>query len=352
MDDGTIAMSHNSESNWNNEDEGLDALLQDESNLDAWDLDDDLDQDLVEETVTPTDKASSKNPSLTSTKIPFQSTPARISGVNREVSAVPLVAQNGVKAIPEGSRSLSPSPSPTSTPAQNALERLLKEEPESVKAKVWELISEYDLTSDDPAFTLMTATGRLQVLLKDSPVELKAMFEQWQAELYAAIAQYREGLKKYEQTAVKAQQTAIAHSVHTLLRKTAIDQFMHQLSAASTILAGTLLVAAAVIGGGVGWAIAHQQQNQLDPTQLDPQGKRQLTLEQANRLQWAVTPEGKLAQNLTQWNKDLLERDWRGQFACEQQAQKLGVTLKLGNQQAKSGFCVLWVKPPQSYLGK
>ena len=346
-------MSHSPKFDRNSEDEGLDELLQDESDLDAWDLDDDIDEDLddidedlLEETITPTDKASSKNLLLTSTNVSSKSIPARISDVNREFGDVPLVTQNGLKAIPLIPRS------PTLTPAQNALERLLKEEPESVKAKVWELISEYDLTSDDPAFTLMTATGRLQVLLKDSPVELKAMFEQWQAELYAAIAQYREGLKQYEQTAVKAQQTAIAHSVHTLLRKTAIDQFMHQLSAASTILAGTLLVAAAVIGGGMGWAISTQQQNQLDPTQLDPQGKRQLTLEQANRLQWAVTPEGKLAQNLTQWNKDLLERDWRGQFACEQQAQKLGVTLKLGNQQAKSGFCVLWVKPPQDNLGK
>ena len=339
-------MSHSPKFDRNSEDEGLDELLQDESDLDAWDLDDDIDEDLLEETITPTDKTSPKNSSPTSTNVSSQSTLIRVSGVNRDVSAVPLVTQNGVQVNPSVSRS------PTSTPARNALERLLKEEPESVKAKVWELISEYDLTSDDPAFTLMTATGRLQVLLKDSPVELKAMFEQWQAELYAAIAQYREGLKQYEQTAVKAQQTAIAHSVHTLLRKTAIDQFMHQLSAASTILAGTLLVAAAVIGGGMGWAISTQQQNQLDPTQLDPQGKRQLTLEQANRLQWAVTPEGKLAQNLTQWNKDLLERDWRGQFACEQQAQKLGVTLKLGNQQAKSGFCVLWVKPPQDNLGK
>lgn len=346
MDNGTIAMPHSPKFDRNSEDEGLDALLQDESDLDTWNLDDNLDEDLVEETITPTDKASSKNTSLTSTNVSSKLAPVKVSGVNREVSAVPLVTQNVVKAN-------SPVPrSPTSAPAQNALERLLKEEPESVKAKVWELISEYDLTSDDPAFTLMTATGRLQVLLKDSPLELKAMFEQWQAELYAAIAHYREGLKQYEQTAVKAQQTAISHSVHTLLRKTAIDQFMHQVSAASTILAGTLLVAAAVIGGGVGWAIANQQQNQLNPTQLDPQGKRQLTLEQANRLQWAVSPEGKLAQNLTQWNKDLLERDWRGQFACEQQAQKLGVTLKLGNQQAKSGFCVLWVKSPQANLAK
>lgn len=346
MDDGTIEMSHNSEPDWNSEDEGLDALLQDESDLDAWNLDDDLDEDLVEESITPTDKASPKNSLLTSTNVSSQSTLTPGFRLNREVGAIPLVTQNVVKATPPGSRS------PNSTPARNALERLLKEEPESVKAKVWELISEYDLTSDDPAFTLMTATGRLQVLLKDSPVELKAMFEQWQTELYAEIAQYREGLKQYEQTAVKAQQTAIAHSVHTLLRKTAIDQFMHQLSAASTILAGTLLVATAVIGGGVGWAIANQQQNQLDPTQLDPQGNRQLTLEQANRLQWAASPKGKLAQNLMEWNKDLLERDWRGQFACEQQVRKLGVTLKLGNRQAKSGFCVLWVKLPQDNLGK
>ena len=251
-----------------------------------------------------------------------------------------MVTQNVVKAAPPVSRS------PTSTSAQNALERLLKEEPESVKAKVWELISEYDLTSDDPAFTLMTATGRLQVLLKDSPVELKAMFEQWQAELYAAIAQYREGLKQYEQTAVKAQQTAIAHSVHTLLRKTAIDQFMHQLSAASTILAGTLLLLAATLGGGLGWSYAQSQQSQV--TQ-DPSGKRQLTLDEATTLKWAIGKEGRLARNLMEWNRDLLTRNWQGRFECEEQAKQLGVTLKLGEKKAQSGFCTLWVSPSEKH---
>ncbi|MDX2241564.1 MAG: DUF6753 family protein [Leptolyngbyaceae cyanobacterium bins.302] len=336
MDAKARTMSHSSTRN--HEDEGLDMLLQDENELDAWDLEDEFDEDLLEETITPA-KEPPKNTSVNASARPISTI---ATGVSQSI-AIPLLAQHEAKTASR--KQVSPS-------THNALARLLKEEPESVKAKVWELISEYDLDSDDPAFTLMTATGRLQVLLKDSPAELKAMFEQWQADLYGAIAQYREGLKQYEQTAVKAQQTAIAHSVHTLLRKTAIDQFMHQLSAASTILAGTLLVAAAAIGGGVGWAIAQQQQNQLDPTRLDPQGKRQLTLEQANRLQWAASPEGKLAQNLTQWNKDLLDRDWRGQFACEQQARKLGMTLKLGTRQAKSGFCVLWVKPPQDSLAK
>jgi hypothetical protein len=231
-----------------------------------------------------------------------------------------------------------------SASAKSALDYLLISEPDYVKTKVVEVLTQYNLNSDDPAFILMAATGRLQALLEEKPKDMNALFEQWRDEVYRQVANYREGLKEYERTALEAQKTAIAHTVHTLIRKTAIDQFMHQLSATSTIFAGVLLLVAATFGGGLGWAYAQARQAQV--TQ-DPSGKRQLTLDEANALKWAASGEGKFAKDLMEWNRDLLSRNWQGRLECEEQAKKLGVTLKLGEKKVRSGFCTLWIKPSE-----
>jgi hypothetical protein len=188
---------------------------------------------------------------------------------------------------------------------------------------------------------LMAATGRLQALLEEKPKDMNALFEHWRDEVYRQVADYREGLKEYERTALEAQKTAIAHTVHTLIRKTAIDQFMHQISAMSTLIAGALLLTAVALGAGLGWSYAQWQQAQMIQ---DPSGKRQLTLDQANALRWATSSEGAFAKNLMEWNRDLLTRNWQGQLECEEQAKHLGVALKLGEKKTRSGFCTLWVR--------
>ncbi len=234
-----------------------------------------------------------------------------------------------------------PRANPSKFPVHSALDHLLIGEPDHVKAKVLEVLMQYNLNSDDPAFILMAATGRLQALLEEKPKDLNALFEQWRDEIYRQVADYREGLKEYERTALEAQKTAIAQTVHSLIRKTAIEQFMHQLSAASTIVASVLLVATASVGGGVGWMYAQWQRSQVE---LDPSGKRQLTLNEANTLKWAMSREGQFARAMMTWNQDLLTRNWQGQFACEEQAKKLGVVLRIGEQKVESGFCTLWIR--------
>jgi len=233
-------------------------------------------------------------------------------------------------------------PAKVSTNAYSALDHLLMGEPDHVKAKVLEVLMQYNLDSDDPAFVLMAATGRLQALLEEKPKDLNALFEQWRDQTYRQVADYREGLKEYERTALEAQKTAIAQTVQSLIRKTAIEQFMHQLSAASTIVAALLLVVAAGVGGGAGWMYAQWQRSQVE---ADPSGKRQLTLEQANALKWAMSREGQFSREMMVWNQDLLTRNWQGRFTCEEQAKKLGVVLKVGEQKVETGFCTLWVRP-------
>ena len=73
---------------------------------------------------------------------------------------------------------------------------------------------------------------------------------------------------------------------------------------------------------------------------LDPSGLRQLTLEEANAVQWVKSDEGRLAKKIIEWNGDYLKS---GQ--CEKDVKELKVNLTLNNRKADSSFCILWVKP-------
>jgi len=69
---------------------------------------------------------------------------------------------------------------------------------------------------------------------------------------------------------------------------------------------------------------------------------RPLTIEEAALLNWAQSPEGQQARELMRWNSGLLD-----DRSCEQDVQRLGVTLELQGKSARSGFCTLWVVPPE-----
>lgn len=220
-------------------------------------------------------------------------------------------------------------------PYPTLLDLAIRGKDDAFKARVWEIVVQTGLDPDDPAFLMMIATGRLQVLLEDSPKEMEAIFDQWQTQLY-------EHLQSYEKAAVKGQQKAIAHAVTALIKRTEFERAIH--SVPSLIAAGILLLIAASVGGllGIGGTIWYQSSN------LDPNGPRQLTQEQANALEWATTNEGKFARNLMEWNRDLLSRDRADQLACTKEVKRLGVTLEMGtsSRKAVSGFCTVWVQPP------
>jgi hypothetical protein len=212
---------------------------------------------------------------------------------------------------------------------------------ERFKNKVYELVVELKLDPDDPLFLMLVATGRLDLLLEEHPGELSTLFDQWEERVYGQLQHYQQGLEQYERTAVKAQQKAIAESVHTLIRKTTFDKLVHTFSAASTVIASTLLLVAVGVGGalGIAWSQAQQAQMVYAPSQ-----PRQLTLEEANALHWAMGADGRFAKHLLEWNRDLLNVQGKT-LPCEQQTKQLGVTLELQGQKASQGACVLWVRP-------
>ena len=208
-------------------------------------------------------------------------------------------------------------------PYPTLLDLAIRGKDDAFKARVWEIVVQTGLDPDDPAFLMMIATGRLQVLLEDSPQEMETMFDQWQ------------------KAAVKGQQKAIAHAVTTLIKHTEFERAIH--SVPSLIVAGILLLITATVGGllGIGAMLWYQSSN------LDPTGSRQLTQQEANALGWTTTNEGKFARNFMEWNRDLLSRDSAGQLTCTKEVKRLGVTLEMGasSKKAVSGFCTLWVQP-------
>jgi len=205
------------------------------------------------------------------------------------------------------------------------------------KTKVYELVIEFNLEPDDPLFLVLVATGRLETLLDERPQELSALFDQWENRVHTQLGEYREGLEQYERTAVKAQEKAIAQSVHELIRRTTFEKFIHSFTVASVGLAAALALAATGLGGMVGYQFHAAQVRAI---QYAPGKPRQLTLAEANALEWVSSSEGQQAKRLWEWNQDLLAN-----YACEEQADQLGITLSLQGQLAERGACVLWVRP-------
>ena len=220
-------------------------------------------------------------------------------------------------------------------PYPTLLDLAIRGKDDAFKARVWEIVVQTGIDPDDPAFLMLVATGRLEVLLEDSPQEMETMFDQWQTQLY-------DRLQTYEKVAIKGHQKAIAQTVSALIRRTEFERAIH--SVPSLIAAGLLLMVTAGLGGFLGIAGLSWYQASRP---LDPAGPRQLTLDQAKALDWATSTEGLFARNLMHWNQDLLSRDRNGQLVCANEVKRLGVTLEmLPNRKATAGFCTLWVQPP------
>jgi hypothetical protein len=229
---------------------------------------------------------------------------------------------------------------------------------------------------DDPLFAVLLATGQLELLLDKKPAEIDRTFtkwrEQWQEELQYADAMFeqqssklRHFIDRAEKTleiqsraALDVQSKSIADSVNHLVKGAAYEKVSHDIFA--LIQAGSILLGAIGIGMFIGLAIT-----KLDSANAIASGEpRKLTLEEAKSLdwglgeagrfgrnnpefmRWARSDEGRYARQLMQWNQTLLSDVGWGERLCERDAKELGITLKVDGREAKSGFCVLWTKPP------
>ena len=135
--------------------------------------------------------------------------------------------------------------------------------------------------------------------------------------------------------AVEKQEGQIAEAVNSLLRQTELTRW--RTSALALISAAGILLVALGVGALIGWMGLLWSQRAFAPGQAVS-----LTQEQAETLRWATSAEGKFARNLMKWNLDSLSN-----LECKKEVERLGVTLEVAGRPATSGFCTIWVDPPE-----
>ena len=274
-------------------------------------------------------------------------------------------------------------PTARSTEAKNRafMATALKDMSDRERAIILRTAMETDIKGDDPLFIFLIATGKIELLLHQKPAEIAAHFDKqyqawrkdWQRRLKYShalflehsktlqgfINQTQETLEIASAAALEAHSDKITDAANIVIKKAAFTKIGHDAIALS--LAAFYIFLSISLGTALGLAIPHIWKRQ--PPELDPKGARQLTLEEAKALewamsevgisarnnpslvQWATSTQGQYASELMGWNQVLLTKRG-GKFLCERDAQKLGVVLRLEGRETKTGFCTLWVRSP------
>lgn len=214
---------------------------------------------------------------------------------------------------------------PASTTSQTLLDKLIEGKSEEFKRKVLELVARTGLGPDDPLFVVLLATGRLEVLMEETPQALEALFTSWTREI-------RRSLDLVEQATLERQKSAIASAASALIRKAERQEASRLLK--SLVPAAGLLFAVL----GVGFCMGLTVPPYLGGGYVE---NMKITSDQAQVLRWAQSKEGKFARNLIDWNRGYLDN-----LECLKDAKRLGVKLQLGTRRASSGFCTVWTQPP------
>jgi len=207
------------------------------------------------------------------------------------------------------------------------LERLLEDKDDAYRARILHLVLSTGIDPTDPVFLLLVATGRLEVMLEDAPKSLEKLLKTWASEFWRTV-------ELTESVVVERQKEAIASAAQSLIDsspKPTPTTETTPLRSAPILMVVAASAVAALIGGGVGSRL-------LGATNV---GTGELSAQDSQILKWAHSKDGQLASNLVEWNSDYLKNR-----RCTKEVQNLGVELTVGDRVATSGFCVLWVVPP------
>ncbi|MEG4940821.1 DUF6753 family protein [Microcoleus sp. F4-D5] len=213
---------------------------------------------------------------------------------------------------------------------KSLLDIALEGQSEEYRRKVLELAFKGKIEPTDPIFLILLATGRLEVLIQESPKpeDFELAFDRW-------VARINKTLASYERVAVEKQEGQIAEIVNSLVRQTQLTRW--KTSALALIPAAGILLVALGAGAVMGWMGLLWSQRGFAPGE-----PIHLTQEQAESLRWASSAEGRFARNLMKWNSDSLTN-----LECKKDVLRLGVTLEVTGRPATSGFCTIWVESPE-----
>lgn len=208
------------------------------------------------------------------------------------------------------------------------LEELLGQVDDKTEAQIRRIVSAFGIDENDALFLLLLSNSSVQVLLEQAPNHFRQTFEY-------AHQKVLDSVEQYEQAARRGVERQVSESVNELVKKAGATKARASLSA--LIGAGAIALGLVSLGLFFGWSYAQWQQSQVTMAPGEP---RQLTLEEAEALDWATSSQGRYARQILEWNEDLLGGE------CQEQVKELGVTIQMGTRKARSGFCLLWTQPP------
>jgi hypothetical protein len=224
-------------------------------------------------------------------------------------------------------------------PQMSLLDQCLAGKSDVFRSKVINIMLRSRIKANDPIFLLLLSIGELELILVDTPLTIQGYLSQFAEELGDLFAAYfggDEATAKYRfETSIQESKTAIAEAAQELIKISKEEQFYGSFEAVIKSLAPALGILVLAIGLGAVGTIWVQN---LFGRSLIPAGK--LTAEQYEILKWAETDEGKLAKNIMDWNQGYVGK------TCKEDAIAMGLGLNSNGRKVKSGFCVLFVEPP------
>lgn len=214
---------------------------------------------------------------------------------------------------------------------KSLLDIALEGQSEEYRRKVLELAFKGKIEPTDPIFLILLATGRLEVLIRESPKpeDFELAFSRW-------VAKINKTLATYERVAVEKQERQIASAVNSLVRQTELTKVAT--SARSLVAAAGILFTTLGVGALMGWMGLLWSQGGFAPLEAV-----HLTQEQAEALRWATSAEGKFARNLMKWNSgQLIDKSCTKDVALE------GSSVIFNGRRSTYGFCLVWIEPPEN----
>ncbi len=199
---------------------------------------------------------------------------------------------------------------------------------EEMQVRILRTLADSGVKKNDPIFTSLLYITGVKETLERGPGEMRQVVDY-------GMRQFLDAMEDAKQVAAMTTEKRIASAVDALLQKT--NESKNRVTIQSLIWAGVSLLSMFVIGwASCNWYRGSRQSQVV----LDPSEPRKLTQEEARSLDWAMSPEGRKARQIVEWNEGLIGGE------CEEDARAFNVTIQIGRRRATSGYCVLWVQPP------
>lgn len=221
----------------------------------------------------------------------------------------------------------------------NPLERVLKDKTDLYASKIVQLVMEYKIQPNDPIFVILVAMQELELMMVDVPLQIEQVCTEYESRMNQMLHKYfgateSEAKERY-QSALAGIKQDIAAAAKELIIETRDEQFTGNLLTLGKMAAPALAMLLGAIGLGV---LGTLQYHQLKTQTLLGTGK--LTPEQYDAMEWGMSREGKQAQEIMKYNAGYVGE------TCQQDAEAMNLRLQFGERTVTSGFCLLFVEPP------